>query len=94
MFFCTILQWFTVNIESVFSGLFFCEQKGTRIFQWQEDIKIVVVIIALSSTKESYFFQILIFSQDISGKVHYVPEINLIFKGTLIKALYLLNKRI
>ena len=37
----------------------------------------IVVIIALSSTV-SQFFEILIFSQDIWGNVHYVPEINLI----------------
>ena len=37
----------------------------------------------------SQFFQILIFSQDIWGNVHYVFEINLIFQGTLIKAFYL-----
>ena len=34
----------------------------------------------------SQFFEILIFSQDIYGNVHYVPEINLISEGTLIKA--------
>ena len=37
----------------------------------------------------SQFFEILIFSQDIWGNVHYVHEINLISKGTLIKAFYL-----
>ena len=34
----------------------------------------------------------LILSQDIWGKVHYVPKINLIFEGTLIKAFYLSSK--
>ena len=42
----------------------------------------------------SQFFEILIFSKDISGNVHYVAEINLISKGTLIKALNLPNKTI
>ena len=42
----------------------------------------------------SRFCEILVFSKDISGKVHYVLEINLISKGTLIKACYLLNKTI
>ena len=40
----------------------------------------------------SQFFEILIFSQNILGNVHYVPEINLVFLGTLIKAFYLPNK--
>ena len=34
------------------------------------------------------------FSQDISGNVHYVPEIYLISQGTLIKAFYLPKKTI
>ena len=42
----------------------------------------------------SKFFGILIFSQDIWGNVHYVPEINLISYGTLIKAFFLPNKTI
>ena len=42
----------------------------------------------------SQLFKILIFSQDIWGHVHYVPEINLIFKGILIKAIHILNKTI
>ena len=42
----------------------------------------------------SQFFEILIFSQDIYGNVHYVPEINLISEGTLIKAFYFPNKTI
>ena len=33
----------------------------------------------------SQFFEILIFSQDIWGNVHYVREINLISEGTLMK---------
>ena len=37
-------------------------------------------------------FEILIFSQDIWGDVHYVREINLISLGTLLKAFYLPNK--
>ena len=45
-----------------------------------------MVLSALSSTKLSQFFKILIFSKDIWGNVHYVPEINLISYGTLIKA--------
>ena len=38
------------------------------------------------------FFEILIFSQDIWESTHYVPEINLISYGTLIKAFYLQGK--
>ena len=41
----------------------------------------------------SQFLEILIFSQDIWGNVHYVPEINLIPWETL-KAFYLPNKTI
>ena len=37
-------------------------------------------------------FEILIFSQDIWGDVHYVPKINLISLGTLLKAFYLPSK--
>ena len=40
----------------------------------------------------SQLLEILIFSQDIQGNVHYVSEINLISEGTLIKAFYLPNK--
>ena len=39
-------------------------------------------------------FEILVFSQDIWGNGHYVPEINLISWGTLIKAFYFSNKTI
>ena len=42
----------------------------------------------------SQFFEILIFSQDICGNVHYVPEIIFISSGTLIKAFHLPNKTI
>ena len=49
-FFCTILQEFTISVKNALSGLFFRKQKGTRVFQRQEIIK-VVVISALSSTK-------------------------------------------
>ena len=38
------------------------------------------------------FFEILVFSQDIWGKADYVPEINLISEGTLIKIFYLPSK--
>ena len=40
----------------------------------------------------SQFFEILIFSHNIWGKVHYVREINLISLGTLIKTFYLPSK--
>ena len=75
----------------MFSGLFIRKQKGTWIFQWQENIN-VVVIGALSSTKLCLFFEILISSQDTWGKVHYVPKINLISQGTPIKSFYLPSK--
>ena len=45
----------TVGFGNTFEGLFFYKQKGTRVFQWQKDIN--VVIIALSSTKPSQFFE-------------------------------------
>ena len=35
----------------------------------------------------SQFFEILIFSHDIWGNVHYVPKINLISYGTMISFL-------
>ena len=49
-------------------GLLFCKQKCTSVFQWQEDIN-VVINIAICSTV-SKFFEILIFRQDIWGDVH------------------------
>ena len=63
------------------------QAKSTRLFQWHEDIN-VVVIIALSSTKRVSVFEILTFSQDIWRNVHYVREIKLISKGIPIKAFY------
>ena len=42
----------------------------------------------------SVFFEILIFSRDIHGHIHYVPEINLSSKGTIIKAFCLPRKTI
>ena len=42
----------------------------------------------------SQILEILSLSQDIWGNVHYVPEINLISYGTLIKAFFLPNKTI
>ena len=40
----------------------------------------------------SQFFEILNFDQDIWGNVHYVPAINLISQGTVIKSFYLPSK--
>ena len=77
-----------------FSGLSFTRKKVyARVFQWQEYIN-VVGISALSSKKTMcQFFELLIFSQDILGNDHYVPELNnLILKGTLIEAFYLSGK--
>ena len=65
--------------------------KKLQGFSSDRDI-IVVFISALSSTKLSQFFEIWIFYLDIWGNVHYVPEINLISKGTLINAFYLRSK--
>ena len=42
---------FTISVKHAFSGLFFRKQKGTRVFQWQEDLN-AVVISALSSRRE------------------------------------------
>ena len=47
---------------------------------------------SLLSALLSQFFEILVFSQEIWGNVHYVPEINLISEGTLIKAFCLTSK--
>ena len=47
--FCAILQKFTISVKNVFSGLFFDKQKGTRVFQWQEDINVVVILSVLST---------------------------------------------
>ena len=66
-----------ISAKNACPGLFFRKQKGTRIFQWRAILKDVLVISALSSTK-SQFFEILIFSQDILGNIHYVSEMNLI----------------
>ena len=49
----------------------FCKQKGTRVLQWQEDSSFIYKTMF-------QFFEILSFSQDIWGNIHYVPEINLI----------------
>ena len=65
--------------------------KKLQGFSSDRDIN-VVFISALSSTKLSQFFEIWIFYLDIWGNVHYVPEINLISKGTLINAFYLRSK--
>ena len=74
----------------MFSGHFFRKENGARVFHWQE---ILISLLSLSSTKPCLsFFEILIFNQDIWGNVHYVPEINLISWGTLMKALYLASK--
>ena len=63
LFFCKILLEFIIGFNNAFSGLFFCKQKGARVFQWQEDINIVWII-ALSSTKPCVsFLKFLIFSQ-------------------------------
>ena len=78
-------------LKTHFQVFSFGKQKGTRVFQWQKDIN-VAVIIAPSSTKQFQFFEILIFSQDIWRNFHYVREINLISEGTLIKAFYLRRK--
>ena len=42
----------------------FCKQKDIRVFQWQEDISVVVMGALLSENHVSVF-EILIFSQDI-----------------------------
>ena len=84
-----ILRWFTVKVENAFSGLFFRKQKGTRVFRWQEDVNAVVISAFFIYKTESQFFEILIFSRNIWGNVHYVREINLISQGTLIKTFYI-----
>ena len=45
-----ILRQITVSFKDAFSGLLFRKEIGARVFQWQEETN-VVVIIALSSTK-------------------------------------------
>ena len=71
-----------MSVKNAFSGLFFRKQKGARVFQRQEDINVVVISAPL-----------LIFSHNILGNVHYVPEINLISSGILIKAFYFPSKK-
>ena len=44
MFFCTILRQFTISIKNAFSVLFFRKQKGTRVFFWEEEVIVVIVI--------------------------------------------------
>ena len=36
-------------LENAFSGIFFRKQKGTRVFQGQEDVNAVVIIVLLST---------------------------------------------
>ena len=80
------------SVKNAFSGLFFHKQKGARVFRWQEDIN-VLVIIALSSTKPHLiFFENSSFSQHVWGNVNYVPETNLISLFPLIKVFYLPKK--
>ena len=74
-----------LRVKNAFSGLLFRKQKGTRGFQWQEDVTVIAIICKTLSQ----FFKILSFSQNIWGNVYYVHEINLISRGTLIKAFYL-----
>ena len=48
--FCIIFRQFTISFKNEFLGIFSCKQKGARVFQWEKDIN-VIVIITLSSTK-------------------------------------------
>ena len=67
MFFGTILRQFIVSVNNQFSGLFFSKQKGTRVFQLQEDNN-VVIIITLSSTKTCLNFLIFYFLANEFGE--------------------------
>ena len=77
--YCCFLWQFTVSFKNAFSGLFFCKQKGTRVSQWQEDIKVVVSLPFHLYKTMSQFFEILILSWNFWLNIHHVHEINLIF---------------
>ena len=57
-----------------------------KVQGFSSDMKILMSLLSVLFYLQnvSQFFEILIFSQDIWGNVHYVPEINLISYGTLI----------
>ena len=57
----------TASVKTAFSGLFFHKQKGARVFQWEEDVN-VVVIIALSFTKACLSFLRFSFLAKIFGE--------------------------
>ena len=69
---------------------FLSQAKRFKVFQWQQDINIVVISVLSSTTRVSVFWNF----NFIWGNVHYVPEINLISQECLIKAFYFPNKTI
>ena len=57
-----------------------------KVQRFYSDKKILMSLSLLFYLQNRVFFELLIFSQDVQGNVYYVPEINLISEGTLIKA--------
>ena len=65
-----------------------------KVQGFSSDRKILMLLLSVLFHLQtvSQLFEILIFSQDIWGNIHYVPEINLISQVTLIKAFSLSSK--
>ena len=64
-----------------------------KVQGFSSDRKILILLSMLFHLQNRVsIFGNLIFSQGIWGNVYYVPEINLISEGSLIKAFYLSNK--
>ena len=61
---------------------------------FSSDRKTLMLFYLLLFHLQNHVSEILIFRRGIQGNVHYVPEMNLISEGTLIKAFYLPSKTI
>ena len=74
MFFCTIL---ILVLKMRFHVFSFISKKKQR---FSSDRKILILLLSMIFIYKTMFqfFEILIFSQDIWGNVHYAPEMNLI----------------
>ena len=70
MFFFTNSRYFTDSVKNDFSSLFFCKQKAAKVFQWEKDVDVAVIIcnhcFVIYKTV-SLFFELLIFSHDVWG---------------------------
>ena len=72
---------------SVYRSFFFASKKVQGCSSNRK-----ILIIALSSTRQSPFFEILILSRDFWGNVYHVHEINLISSWNLIKAFWQIKR--